>query len=223
MQKKARTEDMSDKGFNEMWMECFEAAVKEEGMGNYVRIGKGGVMNGTVGGMEIVQFEAERRFWEKTCEFSGLPYVQMLWYFCVISVLWGTKMRGKQTELIMLCRGESSWSICRIGPKDLGRKGGRSGGRIIKYMEILRRRTCSILEPCLVPWTTSWLWFSAVFVWLSSSPWGKSGAVNTSQESAIKRSENIAVKLRVLRISLSKIAFRDHCCKYGSVEVKFVM
>ena len=75
---------MSEKGFNEMWMECFEAAVKEEGMGNYVRIGKGGVMIGTVGGMEIVQFEAERRLWERRCESLDFPCVQKLWYLCGI-------------------------------------------------------------------------------------------------------------------------------------------
>lgn len=62
---------MDEKGFNDMWMQCFEKAVKDQREVRDMENREGGsekIEGGGVG-MEIVQYEAERGFWERRCEF----------------------------------------------------------------------------------------------------------------------------------------------------------
>lgn len=71
---------MSEKGINDMWMQCFEKAVKDQREVRDVENREGGVerIEGGGVGMEIVQYEAERGFWERRCKFFNVPNKYLL-------------------------------------------------------------------------------------------------------------------------------------------------
>jgi hypothetical protein len=67
MKKKAHAEGLPLKMFNEMWMQCFQKAVREQQEVGNVEGRNGKVDNGGVA-MEVVQYEAEKGLWERRCK-----------------------------------------------------------------------------------------------------------------------------------------------------------